>query len=280
MNRLARDIDVAHLSEQMQDGVSTHHLSETYQSSSWQIGIPRTDTNCSFCPTTASREGRVESFQKNANHDRPQFSKVSKDIEVAHRRRWLGRPMSLASRSWLLASSPGLQLLLMHRFAHWLHSKREDGRGREWLLRVMLIPLALLRLAIKVSAKSDIDNHCEIDGGVFFSDLGNIIFGARKTGEGTVIGTRVTFGKSHIDNGRVEIGRNVWIGSDCVVYGAISIGDGATLLPGTVLTKSVPAGVVIQGNPARLVLRDFDNSELRARQDMDAMQYVKTKRGG
>jgi acetyltransferase-like isoleucine patch superfamily enzyme len=85
---------------------------------------------------------------------------------------------------------------------------------------------------------------------------------------------------SHVNNGRPEIGRNVWIGSDCVVCGAITIGDGATLLPGTVLTKSIPAGVVMRGNPARLVLRNFDNSELRARQDIDAIQYVNTKQSG
>lgn len=50
-----------------------------------------------------------------------------------------------------------------------------------------------------------------------------------------MIGTRVTVGQSHIDGGLPEIGRNVCIGSDCVIYGAISIGDGGTLLPGTVL---------------------------------------------
>jgi len=71
------------------------------------------------------------------------------------------------------------------------------------------------------------------------------------------------------------LGVSVWIGADCVVYGAISIGDGATLLPGTVLVKSIPAGAVMMGNPARLVLRDFDNADLRAHQDIDVMGYIK-----
>jgi serine acetyltransferase len=191
--------------------------------------------------------------------------------------------MSLASSSWLLAISPGLRLMLIHRIAHWLYLKRKNDGGRKWLWRVMLIPLGLLKLAIKISRKIDIpfDNELEIEieGGVCFSDQGHIIFGAKKTGAGTVIGTRVTVGMGHADKGRPEIGRNVWIGSDCVIYGAISIGDGATLLPGSVLTKSIPPGVVVQGNPARLVLRNFDNSELRNRQDVDAMRYVNAKRG-
>lgn len=207
--------------------------------------------------------------------------RLAKDISFAHLRRRPDRPMSLASRSWLLASSPGLRLMLVHRIARWLYLKRQqDNDGRKWLWRSLLIPLGVLKLTlIKINTKSDIANDCEIEGGVLFSDQGNIIFGARKTGAGTVIGTRVTVGMSH-HRGRPEIGRNVWIGSDCVVYGAISIGDGATLMPGTVLTKSIPGGVVMRGNPAQLVLRNFDNSELRTLRDADAMYYLKTNVGG
>jgi acetyltransferase-like isoleucine patch superfamily enzyme len=72
----------------------------------------------------------------------------------------------------------------------------------------------------------------------------------------------------------------VWIGSDCVIYGNISIGDGATLLPNTVLSKSIPCNTVMEGNPARRILNNFDNFELRERHDMDAMQYVNSKQEG
>jgi len=209
------------------------------------------------------------------------MSRLARDIDAAHLRRWPNRPINPASRIWLLAISPGLRLMLIHRTAHWLYLKRNNDGDRKWLWRVMLIPIGLLKLAImKINTKSEIANDIEIEGGVCFSDQGHIIFGARKTGVGTVIGTRVTVGMNHADKGRPEIGRNVWIGSDCVIYGAISIGDGATLLPGTVLTKSIPAGVLMQGNPPHLVLRDFDNSELRVRQDLDVIQSVDTKRRG
>ena len=163
--------------------------------------------------------------------------------------------------------------------AHWLYLKLKDDGGRKWLWLVMLIVFWPLKLVIKIISKSEICNDCEIEGGVSFSDQGNIIFGAKKTGAGTVIGARVTVGMRFIDINRPEIGRNVYIGSDCVVYGAISIGEGATLLSGTVLTKSIPAGVVMQSNPAQLVFRNFDNSELRAPPDVDAHEYVSAKRG-
>lgn len=208
------------------------------------------------------------------------MKRLSMDIDIAHRRRWPDRPMSLASRLWLLARSSGLRLMLIHRIEHWRYANRAASDDKKaWFWRLMVIPFLPMTLVTNVSTKSVIDSRIEIDGGVCFSDLGHIIFGAMKTGTGTVIGTQVTVGQSHIDGGRPEIGRNVWIGSDCVIYGAINIGDGATLLPNTVLTKSIPAGVVMQGNPARLVLRNFDNTELREHQDIDAVQYVNSRRG-
>ena len=206
------------------------------------------------------------------------MTRLARDIDLAHRRRWPSRPLRLVTRSWLLVSSPCLHLLLIHRIVYWLHAKRKLGGWRAWLGKAVLVPLALPKWAIQINAKSEIPCgagvEIDIAGGISMPEQGHIIFGPRTVGSGTVIGARVTVGRGLADGGRPEIGRNVWIGSDCVVYGAISIGDGATLLPGTVLTKSIPAGVVMHGNPARVVLRNFDNSELRSRQDVDALQYV------
>ena len=205
--------------------------------------------------------------------------RVSDHILIAHRRRWPDRSITLASLLWLLACFPGLRILLLHRMSHWLYLKRICVGRMTWFWDIIYAPLALFKIAEKHYNKTHICNDCEIEDYIYISDMGYIICGAKKIGAGSVIGTRVTIGMSHVDNGRPTIGRNVWIGSDCVIYGSITIGDGATLLPGTVLTKSIPANIVMQGNPARLVLQNFDNSELRILQDMDAMQYINTKWG-
>jgi serine acetyltransferase len=174
-----------------------------------------------------------------------------------------------------------LRFLIIHRIAEWLQLKRKDNNGvRKLLLLVISAPLVLLRQVVKISTKSYTAEGIEIEGGVYFSDQGHIVFGSEKVGSGTVIGERVTVGMSHVDSGCPNIGRNVWIGANCVIYGAITIGDGVTLLPNTVLTKSIPAGVVMQGNPARLVLRNFDNTELRKRQNIDTVSYVNAKKEG
>lgn len=204
---------------------------------------------------------------------------MAQDIFSYHQRRWPDHPIRLFSSAWLIISSSSLQLMLLHRLIHGIYTKRQAGHRFNWLWRALLLPLALPKWLIQIQSKCEIPNDGQIDSGVFFSDQGHIIYGAKKTGAGTVIGSCVTVGMSLIDTGRPDIGRNVWIGSNCIVYGAISIGDGATLLPGTVLTKSIPAGVVMQGNPARLVSRNFNNAELREGTDTEIVQYLKANWG-
>jgi acetyltransferase-like isoleucine patch superfamily enzyme len=48
-----------------------------------------------------------------------------------------------------------------------------------------------------------------------------------------------------------KIGRDVWIGANAVILGGVTIGDGAVVAAGAVVTKDVEAGVVVAGVPAR-----------------------------
>lgn len=49
----------------------------------------------------------------------------------------------------------------------------------------------------------------------------------------------------------IEIGRNVWIGGGAIILPGVTIGDDAVIGAGAVVTKSVPAGITVVGNPAR-----------------------------
>nr|WP_301952487.1 MULTISPECIES: DapH/DapD/GlmU-related protein [unclassified Rathayibacter] len=49
----------------------------------------------------------------------------------------------------------------------------------------------------------------------------------------------------------VRIGDDVWIGSHVVVLDGVTVGDHAVLAAGAVVTKDVPAGAIVGGNPAR-----------------------------
>lgn len=51
----------------------------------------------------------------------------------------------------------------------------------------------------------------------------------------------------------IDIGDDVWIGSHVVVLDGLTVGDQAVLAAGAVVTKDVPAGAIVGGNPAKLI---------------------------
>ena len=50
----------------------------------------------------------------------------------------------------------------------------------------------------------------------------------------------------------VRIGRNAWIGGGAIILPGVVIGDDAVIGAGSVVTRDVPAGATVFGNPARL----------------------------
>lgn len=50
---------------------------------------------------------------------------------------------------------------------------------------------------------------------------------------------------------RVRVGNRVSIGARSIICKGVAIGDDVLVIPGSVVNKSVPAGSVVAGNPAR-----------------------------
>ena len=51
----------------------------------------------------------------------------------------------------------------------------------------------------------------------------------------------------------IVIGDDVWIGARVIVLGGVTIGRGAILAAGSVVTKSVPEYAIVGGNPAKII---------------------------
>lgn len=60
------------------------------------------------------------------------------------------------------------------------------------------------------------------------------------------------------------VGNDVWIGARCILLGAITIGDGAIIGAGSIVTKDVPPYAIVAGNPAHILRYRFSEETIDA----------------
>ena len=103
------------------------------------------------------------------------------------------------------------------------------------------------------------------------------VFGA---GGGITIGRRVLFGcgvhllaENHaisdpsvpiheqgVTRAGIAIGDDAWVGDSVIVLDGVTVGRGAVIGAGSVVTRSVPDGAVVVGNPARQIRQRFEST--------------------
>lgn len=112
-----------------------------------------------------------------------------------------------------------------------------------------------------------IGKHVFINMGCKFQDQGGIFIG-----DGTLIGHNVVLAtlnhaKSPMGRGTmipapIHIGKRVWIGSNATILPGVTIGDGAIVAAGAVVTKDVPENTIVSGVPAK-VMRTISEEEMQ-----------------
>jgi UDP-2-acetamido-3-amino-2,3-dideoxy-glucuronate N-acetyltransferase len=104
----------------------------------------------------------------------------------------------------------------------------------------------------KVSSHTFICEGVEIGDGVFIGH--NVSFINDKHPKATnPDGTLQTDADWHVEPTRVRAG--AMIGTGATIMCGITIGEGAVVGAGSVVTRDVPAGVTVAGNPARPLLK-------------------------
>lgn len=101
-----------------------------------------------------------------------------------------------------------------------------------------------------------------VNAGCHFQDHGGVTLG-----DGCLVGHNVVFATLNHDlapenravmyPAPIVLGRNVWVGSNSTILQGVTIGDGAIIAAGAVVTKDVPANSIVGGVPAT-VLRRID----------------------
>jgi serine O-acetyltransferase len=154
-----------------------------------------------------------------------------------------------AARGWLdvVLSYPGFHALVGHRFIHLLYRAGMPILPR-WLSNISRF---LTQIEIHPAAK--------IGKSIFIDHGSGIVIGeTSEVGDGCTIYQGVTLGGTSLSHGKRHptLGRNVTIGVNSSVLGAIVIGDNAKIGGGSVVVKDVPANATVVGVPARIVAQD------------------------
>lgn len=151
-------------------------------------------------------------------------------------------------------------------------SASTDADGRADLLNALL-GQAAPGVWIEPPFFCDYGENIHLGRGVFINTSCVFLDGDRITiGEGTLLGPAVqVYATTHplrakermyVRDGLpayhtlaqpVTVGRNVWIGGGAILMPGISVGDGATIAAGSVVTKDIPPHVLAAGNPCQVI---------------------------
>ncbi|MBW3559362.1 MAG: N-acetyltransferase [Proteobacteria bacterium] len=116
----------------------------------------------------------------------------------------------------------------------------------------------------RIGSNCNICSHCFIENDVVIGDrvtvkCGNYIWDGVRLEDDVFVGPNVTFTNDNRPRSRVRpaafettvIKRGASLGGGSVILPGIIVGEGAMVGAGAVVTRDVPAGVTVVGNPAR-----------------------------
>lgn len=147
-------------------------------------------------------------------------------------------------------NSKGRFVLVAYRLAAWF-------MGQRGMLRLLGVPYcAAYRVGMAWVMGIELPLRAPVGPGLkLYHGQGLVVHECVEIGAGVILRHCTTIGAKG-ENGQVpKIGNGVDIGSNAVILGAITLGEGCVIGAGSVVTKSVAPNAVMVGNPARALHR-------------------------
>lgn len=109
---------------------------------------------------------------------------------------------------------------------------------------------------ISIGRRVSINDYVYLDGygGIEIGDDSGIAFGSALISEDHEISDpEILIKEQPKTPGKITLGNNVWIASNCTILKGVTIGEGSVVAAGSVVTRSVPPYTLVGGNPARVI---------------------------
>ena len=113
--------------------------------------------------------------------------------------------------------------------------------------------------------------QCDIEFGNSILMAANVQF-VGKDDHITNIPGKTIWNSGRGDSKKTHVGNDVWIGNSAIIIAGVTIGDGAIVAAGSVVTKDVEPCTIVRGNPARFIKNRFNTEEEKEKH----LQYLKT----
>ena len=163
------------------------------------------------------------------------FSRVREDLDAA-----IERDPATSSRLEMFLTSAGLHAVWWHRISHFVYTKLK------WrILGRLLAQWGRFWTGVEIHPAATIGRRVFIDHG-----MGVVIGATAIVGDDVLMYHGVTLGGKTLDptlKRHPTIGNNVVLGAHSIVLGDITVGDGAKIGAGAIVTKNVRPGATIVG---------------------------------
>jgi serine O-acetyltransferase len=192
------------------------------------------------------------------------FQRLREDIDCI-----LERDPAARSRWEVLTCYPGLHALVIQRWAHRAWKAKWFWLGR------FLSHLGRFLTGIEIHPGATIGRRVFIDHG-----MGIVIGEMAEIHDDCTIYQGVTLGGTSLVRGAKRhptLERGVIVGANACVLGGFTVGEGARIGSGAVVTKPVPAGATAVGNPARIIEAKADAAREEASARMGFSAYGVTQ---